>query len=137
MGKFSRNREYTFVSLEELISSVIEEFNDGSDIDIVLPWEEVNDVITAIISTGKFKIHLFDYGLPEMEGYDYEYSIALSHFDDNALFVEKVYNSEKDRYITFCNEATDIVFVSAGVSKVCYDGIIDDDCNTVLFDIED
>ena len=37
MGKFSRNREYTFVSLEELISSVIEEFNDGSDIDIVLP----------------------------------------------------------------------------------------------------
>ena len=64
MGKFSRNREYTFVSLEELISSVIEEFNDGSDIDIVLPWEEVNDVITAIISTGKFKIYLFDYGLP-------------------------------------------------------------------------
>lgn len=137
MGKFSRNREYTFVSLEELISSVIEEFNDGSDIDIVLPWEEVNDVITAIISTGKFKIHLLDYGLPEMDNYTYEYSIALSHFDDNALFVEKVYNSEKDRYITFCNEATDIVFVSAGVSKVCYDGIVADGCNTVLFDIED
>ena len=137
MGKFSRNREYTFVSLEELISSVIEEYNDGANIDVILPWEEVNDVITAIISTGKFKIHLLDYGLPEMEGYDYEYSIGLSHFDDNALFVEKVYNSEKDRYITFCNEATDIVFVSAGVSKICYDGIIDDGCNTVLFDIED
>ena len=137
MGKFSRNREYTFVSLEEFISSVIEEFNDGSDIDIVLPWEEVNDVITAIISTGKFKIYLFDYGLPEMDNYTYEYSITLSHFDDNALFVEKIYNSEEDRYITFCNEATDIVFVSAGVSKVCYDGIVADGCNTVLFDIED
>ena len=137
MGKFSRNREYTFVSMEELISSVIEEYDDGSDIDIVLPWEEVNDVITAIISTGKFKIYLFDYGLPEMDNYTYEYSITFSHFDDNALFVEKIYNSEEDRYITFCNEATDITFVSAGVSKVCYDGIIDDGCNTVLFDIED
>lgn len=137
MGKFSRNREYTFVSLEELISSIIEEFNDGSDIDVVLPWEEVNDVITAIISTDKFKIHLLDYGLPEMEGYDYEYSIGLSHFDDNSLFVEKIYYPDKDRYITFCNEATDIVFVSAGVSKVCYDGIVGDGCNTVLFDIED
>ena len=36
MGKFSRNREYTFVSLEELISSVIEEYNDGANVDIVL-----------------------------------------------------------------------------------------------------
>ena len=34
MGKFSRNREYTFVSLEELISSAIEEYNDGANVDI-------------------------------------------------------------------------------------------------------
>ena len=39
MGKFSRNREYTFVSMEELISSAIEEYNDGANVDIVLPWE--------------------------------------------------------------------------------------------------
>ena len=37
MGKFSRNREYTFVSMEELISSVIEEYNDGANVNIVLP----------------------------------------------------------------------------------------------------
>ena len=137
MGKFSRNREYTFVSLEELISSAIEEFTDGANVDIVLPWEEVNDIVTALISTGKFKLYLLDYGLPEMDNYGCEYGISLSHLDDNALFVEKLYNAEKEKYLRISNEATDVVFVSASVSKACYNGIIADGCNTVLFDIED
>ena len=137
MGKFSRNREYTFVSLEELISSVIEEYNDGANVDIVLPWEEVNDILIALISTGRFKLYSVDFGLPEMDGYDYEYSISLSHLDDDSLFVEKIYYPDNDRYTTFCSEATDVTFVSAGVSRVCYDSIVEDGCNTVLFDIED
>ena len=137
MGKFSRNREYTFVSLEELVSSVIEEYNDGANVDIVLPWEEVNDILVALISAGKFKLYYVDFGLPEMDGYDYEYSVSLSHLDDDSLFVEKVYRTDKDNYVTFCSEATDIVFVSAGVTKVCYDSIVRDGCNTVLFDVED
>lgn len=138
MGKFSRNRKYTFVSLEELISSVIEEFNEGSDIRIVLPWEEVNDILTAVISTGKFKINLLDYELPEMGNYVYEYCITLSHLDSNALFIEKIYNCEKNRYITFCNDVgDDIVFISDGILKVCYDHITDSGCYTVLFNIEE
>ena len=137
MGKFSRNREYTFVSLEELISSVIEEYNDGANVDIVLPWEEVNNILVALISTGKFKLYCVDFGLPEMDGYDYEYSISLSHLDDDSLFVEKIYRNDKDDYITFCSDATDITFVSAGVSLELYNNIIDDGCNTVLFNIED
>lgn len=137
MGKFSRNREYTFVSLEELISSVIEEYNDGANVDIVLPWEEVNDILVALISTGKFKLYCVDFGLPEMDGYDYEYSISLSHLDDDSLFVEKVYRTDKDDYTTFCSETTDVIFVSAGVSLKLYNNIIDDGCNTVLFNIED
>ena len=137
MGKFSRNREYTFVSMEELISSVIEEYNDGANVDIVLPWEEVNDIFVALISTGKFKLYCVDFGLPEMDGYDYEYSISLSHLDDDSLFVEKAYRTDKDDYLTFCSEATDVVFVSAGVSLKLYNNIIDDGCNTVLFNIED
>ena len=72
-----------------------------------------------------------------MDGYGYEYGISLSHLDDDSLFVEKVYRIDKDDYITFCSEATDIVFVSTGVTKVCYDSIVEDGCNTVLFDIED
>ena len=137
MGKFSRNREYTFVSLEELISSVIEEYNDGANVDIVLPCGEVNDILVALISTGKFKLYCVDFGLPEMYGYDYEYSISLSHLDDDSLFVEKIYRTDKDDYITFCSDITDVVFVSAGVTKVCYDSIVRDGCNTVLFDVED
>ena len=137
MGKFSRNREYTFVSLEELISSVIEEYNDGANVDIVLPCGEVNDILVALISTGKFKLYCVDFGLPEMDGYDYEYSISLSHLDDDSLFVEKVYGADKDDYITFCSDITDVVFVSAGVTKVCYDSIVRDGCNTVLFEVED
>ena len=72
-----------------------------------------------------------------MDGYGYEYSISLSHLDDDSLFVEKVYRTDKDDYITFCSDITDVVFVSAGVTKVCYDSIVGDGCNTVLFDIED
>ena len=137
MGKFSRNREYTFVSLEELISSVIEEYNDGANVDIVLPWEEVNNILVALISTGKFKLYCVDFGLPEMDGYDYEYSISLSHLDDDSLFVENVFIIFKYDYIKFCSDITDVVFVSAGVTKVCYDSIVEDGCNTVLFDVED
>ena len=137
MGKFSRNREYTFVSLEELISSVIEEYSDGANVNIVLPWEEVNDILVALISTGKFKLYYVDFGQPEKDGYDYEYSISLSHLDSDSLFVQKIYCPDDDRYITFCSEAADVVFVSAGVTKVCYDSIVEDGCNTVLFDVED
>ena len=136
MGKFSRNREYTFANFDELISSAIEEYNDGANVDIVLPWEEVNDILVALISTGKFKLHYVDFGLPEMECYGHEYSISLCHFDDDSLFVEKVYRTDKDDYL-FCTECIDIVFVSAGVTRVCYDSIIEVGCNTVLFDIED
>ena len=137
MGMFSRNREYTFASMKELISSVMEEYNDGANLDIVLPWEEVNAILVALISTGKFKLYYVDFGLPEMDGYGYEYGISLSHLDDDSLFVEKVYRTDKDDYLTFCNDTTDVTFVSAGVTRVCYDSIVEDGCNTVLFDIED
>ena len=137
MGKFSRNREYTFVSMEEFIRSAMEEYNDGANVNIVLPWKEVNDILVALISTGKFKLYYVDFGQPEKDGYDYEYSISLSHLDSYSLFVQKIYYPDDDRYITFCSEAADVVFVSAGVTKVCYDSIVEDGCNTVLFDVED
>ena len=137
MGKFSRNKEYTFVSMEEFITSAMEEYNDGANVNIVLPWVEVNDILVALISTGKFTLYYVDFGQPEKDGYDYEYSISLSHLDSDSLFVQKIYYPDDDRYITFCSEVADVVFVSAGVTKVCYDNIVKDGCNTVLFDVED
>lgn len=44
---------------------------------------------------------------------------------------------DKDDYIEFWNEEVSVTFVSAGVSRVCYDSIVEDGCNTVLYDIED
>lgn len=136
MGKFSRNREYTFVSIEELISSVIEEYNDGANVDVVLPWQEVNDILVALISTGKFKLYCIDFCLPDIDNYAYEYCISLNHLDDDSLFVEKVYRTDKDDYITFCSDITDVMFVSAGVSRVCYDSIVGNGSHNVLYDIE-
>lgn len=139
MGKFAPKKitEYTFVSLEEMVSSVVEEFDDGNDIDIVLPWEDVVKVMVALISTGKFTPYYVNFGHPEMDGYAYEYSISVNHLNNNALFVEPIYNTDEGRYNTFCNETTDILFASIDISKICYDQIISDDCSTVLFDIED
>ena len=85
MGKFSRNREYTFASLEELISSVVEEFDDGADINIVITWEDVSKYLTALISTGKFSPYSIEFCYPDMNGYSYEYLISINHFENNAL----------------------------------------------------
>ena len=136
MGKFSRNREYTFVSMEELISSVIEEFDDGADINIVITWEDFSKYLTALISTGKFSPYSIEFCYPDMNGYSYEYLISINHFENNALFVEPIYNIEHDRYNTFYDDSVDITFASANILKECYDKIIDGGCYTILFDID-
>lgn len=136
MGKFSRNKEYTFKNFHEAISSIIEEFDDGNDIEIILPWEDVGKYLTALVSMGRFNPYSLEFGYPEMNGYSYEYSISINHFENNALFVEPVYNIEHDRYNTFCNDSSSIVFASVNILKECYDKIIDGGCYTILFDIE-
>lgn len=137
MGKFSRNREYTFANIDDLVDSVIEEYGDGANIDIVLPWYEVGEILTKIISNGEFNICLLDYSLPEMEGYNYEYRISLAYSNNNGLFVEKFYNVNNEDYLFIDYCESDIIFVSDGVSKVCYDKIVNYGCNTVLFNIEE
>lgn len=137
MGKFSRNREYTFANIDDLVDSVIEEYNDGANIDVVLPWYEVGEVLTKIISNGEFNICFLDYSLPEMEGYGHEYTISLSHLDNNGLFVEKIYNTEKEDYLIIGDDESGIIFMSDSISKTCYDKIVDYGCNTVLFNIEE
>lgn len=59
------------------------------------------------------------------------------HFDDNALFVEKVYYKDKGKYLTFCETENNITFVSDGVSTNCYDKILKDGIYAVLYNIED
>lgn len=137
MGKFSRNsREYSFVSLEEMISDVMQEYNDKNDITIVLSYDEVPSLITALISTGKFTPQSLDWAYPEVNGYDKEYSISLMCSDGRELYVEKCWNEEKDIYYNSVGEA-DICFVSQNISKTLYDKICDEGGNIILFDIDD
>ena len=136
MGKFSRNREYTFKNFDEVISNIIEEFDDGANIRIILTWEDVGRYLTALISTGKFNPYSIEFCYADMNGYSYEYSISINHFENNALFVEPVYNIEHNRYNTFHDDSVDMTFASANILKECYDKIIDEGCYTILFDID-
>ena len=138
MGKFSRNREYTFASLEEIISSVVEEFDDGQNIDIALLWDETSEFIMALISTGKFMPYDIEYAHPDINNYYMEYYLSLTIVDGEAvMFVEPAYSEKYNRYIHCCPECSDITFISAGVSTTLYDKFVDEGFNTVLFDIED
>lgn len=138
MGKFSRNREYTFASLEEIISSIVEEFDDRQNIDIALPWDETSEFIMALISTGKFMPYDIEYAHPDINGYYMEYYLSLTMVDGEAvMFVEPAYSEKYNRYIHCCPECSDITFISAGVSTTLYDKFVDEGFNTVLFDIED
>lgn len=137
MGKFSRNREYTFKDFEDAVSNMLEEFDDGSDVTIVLPWEETAKYMSRLMSTNKFKPYLIDYGIPDMDGYNREYEIVICHLiDDDALFVEPIYDMEKDKYFTFCDDPNGVFFVSENVSTSCYDCMVEEGCNTVLFELE-
>lgn len=137
MGKFSRNsREYSFASLEEMISDVIQEYNDKNDITIVLSYDEVPSFITALISTGKFTPQLLDWAYPEINGYEKEYSISIMNLDGGEIYLEKCWMEDKNMYYNAIGE-DDICFVSQSVSKTLYDKICDDDGNIILFEIED
>lgn len=136
MGKFSRNREYTFTSLEEIIAEIVEHFDEGMDIDIVLAWEETQEFITALISTGKFIPYSLDYSHFDMSNYNYEYQISITHSEDgNLLFVEPKYSIERGKYTEDILEPIGIVFISMGVSLALYKKFVSEGFNTVLFDI--
>jgi hypothetical protein len=137
MGKFSKKaREYSFVSLENMITDIMQEYDDKNDIGIILSWNEVPDFISALISTGKFKIKSLDWTYPESRGYDKEYCITLINIDDDEIYLEKCWIEEKDMYCN-CLGENDITFVSQDVSKTLQDKICNESDNIILFDIED
>lgn len=138
MGKFSRNREYTFASLEEMITDIMETFDEGQDVNIVLSWEEVPKYLMSLLTTGKFQPYDITWAKPEIDGYAAEYCIALCHFsDENPIFVEQEYNTKYERYVDGDPNVTDIVFISMDVSTSLYDKYMTDGFNTVLFDIKE
>lgn len=137
MGKFSRNREYTFASLEEMITDIVEHFDEGMDIDILLTCEETEDFIIALISTGKFIPYDINYAYPEINNYAREYKISLTDLNvGNAIFVEPTWCEKSGNYLNGDPACVDISFISMNVSKELYDKYVEDGYNTVHFDID-
>lgn len=133
MGKFSRNREYEFENFEDVISNIITEFEDGNNVSITLTWEETGKYIKALLSTSKFTPYSIEFGYPEINGYNMEYCISLSHLDGDTLWCEPSYDKDYEDYLSCCSDSIDVMFVSDNVSKKCYDKLINDGLNTVLF----
>lgn len=99
----------------------------------MLTVDEVQDFLTAFISTGKFKPVFLDWATPEINEYDREYYFSLCRFDDNEIWVTPVYC--EDRFMDIGEDS--IIFVSAGAKIDTYNKFVKDYNNVILFDIED
>ena len=134
MGKFSRNREYTFKDFDDFLVNVLSEFDEGAEIDIIVPYDVVDKYIKAFVESD-IKIASIDYAIPEINGYDKEYIITLSHLDD-CLYVEPAYNEEHERYLSIYSYDAQIAFISADITMKFYEELIDSGLNTVLYEFE-
>ena len=134
MGKFSRNREYTFKDFDDFLVNVLTEFDEGAEIDIIVPYDVVDKYIKAFVESD-IKIASIDYAIPEINGYDKEYIITLSHLDD-CLYVEPAYNEEHERYLSIYFDNVQIAFISADITMKFYEELIDSGLNTVLYEFE-
>ena len=134
MGMFSRNREYTFKDFDDFLVNVLAEFNEGAEIDIIVPYDVVDKYIKAFVESD-IKIASIDYAIPEINGYDKEYIITLSHLDD-CLYVEPAYNEEHERYLSIYSYDAQIAFISADITMKFYEELIDSGLNTVLYEFE-
>ena len=135
MGKFSRNREHTFKEFDDFLVNVLAEFDEGAEIDIIVPYDVVDKYIKAFVESD-IKIASIDYAIPEINGYDKEYIITLSHIDDDCLFVEPAYNEEHERYLSVYSDDAQIAFISADITMKFYEELIDSGLNTVLYEFE-
>lgn len=99
----------------------------------MLTVDEIQDFLTAFLSTGKFKPASIEWSKPDISGYDREYYFSLCRFDENEIFVSPVYN--EDKLVGIGDDS--IILISAGVKLGTYAKLVKDYNNVVLFDIED
>ena len=132
---FSRNREYTFKNFDDFVINVLAEFDEGAEINIIVPYEVVDKYIKAFIESD-IKVYSIDYAIPEINGYCKEYIITLSHLGEDCLFVEPAYNEEHERYLSVYSCDNQITFISADATMKFYEELVDSGLNTVLYDFE-
>lgn len=138
MGKFTtpKVREYSFASLEQIVTDICEEINDHKgetfSVGLILTKDDVPKFTTALLSTGKLNPMWLEYQCDE---YDYEYHIVLE--SDGCFWLSKVWNEENERYYNCIADMEDLLFVSRGINEELYNKIMTDANSIVLFDIEE
>lgn len=132
MGKFSNKViGHTFVSLEEMVCDIVEEYKDGEDIEIYVACDEVADLTVALLSTGLFTPLSIEFATPEINGYSFEYLIAIHN--DGSFFVEKTWNEDKEMYLYGEPDYIDAVFVSDNVDINLVEHLINEGYNGIIY----
>lgn len=132
MGKFSNKViEHTFVSLEEMVCDIVDEYKDKECIEIYVTCDEVADLAVALLSTGLFKPLSVEFAKPEINGYGFEYLVAIH--DDGDFFVEPIWNEDKEIYLHGEPEYIDAVFVSDNVDINLVEHLIDEGYTGIIY----
>lgn len=121
--------------MEELVYEIVKGFDNGNkDIDFVLTVDEVQNFLTAFLSTGKFKPVCIDWAESEINGYDKEYYFSLCQSEDNnEMFVTPVYC--EDRFMGVGDDS--IILVSENIKMSTYKKFAKKHNNVILFGIDD
>lgn len=136
--------ERTYDDNDELITAIVDEFNDGEDVIIGATWEETIDILKGIVRNLNVVPFDIEIAYPEINGYDKEYLTSLCHNladGKDAIFVEKAYSDIRNEYI-YVGEAgsvdiSTVIFVSQNININLYDRFAESNYNIVLFDVKE
>lgn len=128
--------ERNYPALESLICDIVDEFKDNNseyyNISIALTSDEVPNMITALLSTGKFKPDYLDY---DNIDYSDEYYISLDN--QGSLYLEKSWNDIHNGYTSIDGSINKFVLVSDLITSTYFETINDGDNFIILYRIED
>lgn len=128
--------KYNLATLEGIVCDIIKAIkNKRSDylgIGIAIAYDEVPDMITALLSTGLFVPDYLDYTNNNYRG---EYYIFVD--SDGCLSLSKAWCEERCEYIPIDYTINNFVFVSSSISQRYFDTIHDGMNFIVLYDLEE
>ena len=132
MGKFSKRiTDYTFGSLDGMVCDIVDEYKDKEFIEIYVSCDEVADLAVALFNTGLFKPVSVEFATPEIDGYRREYLIAIH--SDGSLFIEKIWNEEKEIYLGSDPDYIDVVFASQKIDINLLEHLIDEGYKDIIY----
>ena len=128
--------KYDLATLEGIVCDIAKAIkNKKSDylgIGIAVTYNEIPDMITALLSTGLFVPDYLDYTNNNYRG---EYYIFVD--SDGYLSLEKAWSEEECEYIPIDYTINNFVFVSSSISQRYFDAIHDGMNFIVLYDLEE